>query len=115
LCSLDKANAIYSRMRFIYIAAAVGVAVTVPVVPMGASPAHADTGSVGYAQCIGNGAKPPPQGVKAEDWFPSVHVMDTDINGGVPPAQLVQILVGMGVKQDDAVRQVQCFLVNQPH
>nr|WP_293338491.1 hypothetical protein [Mycobacterium sp.] len=112
---MDKANAVHSLMRFICVAAAVGMAITVPVLPMGASQARADTGAVGYAECIGNGAKPPPPGVKAENWFPSVHVMDTDINGGVPPASLVQILVGMGVKQEDAVRQVQCFLVNQPH
>jgi hypothetical protein len=115
LCSANKANAVYSRMRFIYVAAAVGIAITVPVVPMGASPAHADTGVNGYAQCIGNGAKPPPPGVSAENWFPSVHVIDNDIGSAVPPAQVVQRLVEMGVKPDDAVRRVQCYLVNLPH
>jgi hypothetical protein len=99
-------------MRFIYVASAVGMAIAVL---MGASPAHADTGAGGYATCIGGGAKPPPPGVSAEDWFPSVHVIDTDIVSGVPPAQVVQRLVEMGVKQEDAVKQVQCYLVNSPH
>ncbi|ORB75827.1 hypothetical protein [Mycobacterium scrofulaceum] len=99
-------------MRFIYVAATVGMAVAVP---MGASPAHAETGVNGYVQCIGGDAKPPPPGVSAENWFPSVHVIATDIDGGVPSEQVVQRLVEMGVKPEDAVKQVQCFMANQPH
>jgi|SRR6185312_7530929 len=99
-------------MRLIHVAVAVGIPV---VVLMGASPARADTGVNGYVQCIGGDAKPPPQGVSAENWFPSVHVIDTDIGSGVPPAEVVQRLVNMGVKQEDAVRRVQCYLANLPH
>ena len=85
-----------------------------PVVLMGASSAHADSGLDGYAHCLGGGAKPPPLGVSAEDWFPSVHVIATDLDGGVPSAQVIQRLVEMGVAPNDAATRVQCFLANQP-
>lgn len=98
-------------MRFIYVAAAVGMAVAVP---LGASPARAETGVNGYVRCLGGDAKPPPPGVSAENWFPSVHVMATDIDGGVPQEQVAQRLVEMGVKPEDAVKQVQCFMANRP-
>ena len=105
-------------MRSIPVAAVVGVAVAVlliaPVMLMEASSAHADTGINGYVQCLGGDAKPPPPGVSAENWFPSVHVMATDFDSGVPPAQIAQILVGMGVKPDDAVTRVRCFVAYQP-
>jgi hypothetical protein len=104
--------------RSIYVAVAVGMAIAVlliaPVVLMGASPTHADTGIDGYVRCLGGDAKPPPLGVSAENWFPSVHVMATDLDSGVPPAQVVQKLVAAGVNPNDAVKRVQCFLVNQP-
>jgi hypothetical protein len=100
-------------MRFIYVAAAVGTAIAAFVLN-GASSAQADTGVIGYAQCLGGDTKPPPVGVSAEDWFPSVHVIATDIDSGDSPAQVVQILVGMGVKPDDAAKRVQCFMVNAP-
>jgi len=104
-------------MRAICVAAAVDLAVAVlliaPVVLMEVS-AHADTGINGYVQCLGGDAKPPPPGVSAENWFPSVHVIATDLDSGVPPAQIAQILVGMGVKPDDAVTRVRCFVATQP-
>lgn len=99
-------------MRLIHVAAAVGIPL---VVLMGASPVRADTGNDGYAQCIGGGAKPPPPESSADVWFPSVHVIDTDIGSGIPPAEVVQRLVNMGVKPDDAVRRVRCYLANLPH
>ena len=106
------------QRRSIYVAAAVGMAIAVPliasVVLMGASSAHADTGVNGYARCLGGDAKPPPPGVSAEDWFPSVHVIATDLDSAVPSAQVVQRLVTMGVNPNDAVTQVQCFVANQP-
>ena len=109
---------VFVGMRFIYVVAAVGTAIAVllvaPVVLIGASSAHADTGVNGYARCLGGDAKPPPPGVNAEDWFPSVHVMATDLDSGDSPAQVVQILVGMGVKPNDAVTRVQCFMANEP-
>ncbi|WP_082955191.1 hypothetical protein, partial [Mycobacterium mantenii] len=92
--------------------AAVGTAIAVS---MGAPSAHADTGVNGYVQCIGGDAKPPPPGVTAEDWFPSLHVIDNDIVGGVPPAQVVQRLITMGVKPDDAATRVRCYMANSPH
>jgi hypothetical protein len=82
---------------------------------MGASPARADTGVNGYVQCLGGDAKPPPPGVSADVWYPSVHVIDNYIISGVPPAEVVERLVNMGVKREDAVRRVQCYLVNSPH
>ncbi|WP_055400914.1 MULTISPECIES: hypothetical protein [unclassified Mycobacterium] len=100
-------------MRFIYVAAAVGMAIGGPLAAT--APAHADTGVNGYVQCLGGDAKPPPPGVSAENWFPSVHVIAVDFDGGVPSAQIVQRLVEMGVKPDDAATQVRCFLANQPH
>ena len=109
---------VFMSMRSICIAAAGGMAVAVllitPVVLTGGSPAHADTGINGYVQCLGGDAKPPPPGVSADNWFPSVHVIATDLDSGVPPAQIALILVGMGVKPNDAVKQVQCFVANQP-
>jgi hypothetical protein len=109
---------VFVGMRFIYVVAVVGTAIAVllvaPIVLIGASSAHADTGVNGYARCLGGDAKPPPPGVDAEDWFPSVHVMATDFDSGDSSAQVVQILVGMGVKPNDAVTQVQCFLANEP-
>ena len=105
-------------MRSISVAAADGMAIAVlliaPVVLMEVPSAHADTGINGYVQCLGGDAKPPPPGVSADTWFPSVHVMATDFDGGVPPAQIVQILVGMGVNPDDAATRVRCFVAYQP-
>jgi hypothetical protein len=109
---------VFVIMRFIHVVAAVGTAIAVQLVAplelIGASSAHADTGVKGYASCLGGDAKPPPPGVNAEDWFPSVHVMQTDLDSGDSPAQVVQILVGMGVKPSDAATRVQCFMANQP-
>lgn len=86
-----------------------------PVVLLGAPPAHADTGVNGYAQCVGGGATPPPPGVSAENWFPSVHVIDVDVNSAVPSAEIVQRLINMGVNPDDAATRVRCFMANSPH
>jgi hypothetical protein len=99
-------------MRFIYVATAVGMAVAGL---MGASPALADTGVEGYAQCVGGDTKPPPPGVNAENWFPSVHVIDVDFSAGVPSEQIIQRLVTMGVPPTDAATRVHCYLANLPH
>jgi hypothetical protein len=105
-------------MRLVYVAAARGMAIAVllvtPVMLMGTSSAHADSGIEGYARCIGGGAQPPPPGVTPETWFPSVHVIQTDSDSGVPAAEIVQRLVGMGVSQKDAVTRVQCFYAYEP-
>jgi hypothetical protein len=81
---------------------------------MGAQSAHADTGIDGYVRCVGGDTKPPPPGVSAEVWFPSVHVITDDFDSGVPSAQIIQRLVEMGVKPNDAATRVQCFLANEP-
>ncbi|MCK8643105.1 hypothetical protein ACRU13_18410 [Mycobacterium colombiense] len=99
-------------MRFVFVAAAVGMAVAAP---MAAPPAQADTGVNGYVQCIGGDAKPPPPGVTAENWFPSVHVIDNDIASGIPSSEVVQRLITMGVKPEDATTRVRCYLANLPH
>ncbi|ORV37775.1 hypothetical protein [Mycobacterium conspicuum] len=101
-------------MRFIHVGAAVGALLVAPVVLFEASAANADTGIDGYVQCVGGDTKPPPKGVDADVWFPSVHVIATDFDGGIPSAQIVQILEGMGVAHKDAVTRVQCFVANQP-
>ena len=86
-----------------------------PVVLVGASSAHADTGVNGYLRCIKSDAEPPPQAVHAGDWFPIVKVIEQDLDSGESPAHVADILVGMGVKPNDAVTQVQCVLANEPH
>ncbi len=104
--------------RFSYIGAAVGMAIAVlliaPGLVMGASPAYAETGVNGYASCLGGDAKPPPPGVSAEDWFPSVHIITSDFDSGVPAAEITRRLVDMGVAPNDAATRVRCFLANQP-
>jgi hypothetical protein len=104
-------------MRFISVAAvrtAVAALLAVPVVLSMASSAHADTGVNGYASCLGGDAKPPPPGVRANDWFPSVELIANDLDSAIPPAQIVQVLVGMGVSPNDAATRVRCFVANQP-
>jgi len=101
-------------MRFIYVGAVAGVLLVAPVVLSVASSADGGSGVAGYVQCMGGDTKPPPPGVDADVWFPSVHVMTTDFDSGVPAAQIVQILEGMGVAPNDAVKRVQCFVANQP-
>jgi hypothetical protein len=93
---------------------AVPVLLIAPVVLMGASSAHADTGIDGYVHCLGGDAKPPPPGVSAEDWFPSIRVIAGDLDSGLSPAQVALRLVDMGVKPNDAATRVQCFIANEP-
>ncbi len=99
-------------MRFICVAAAAAMPVAMLI---GISSAHAETGVPGYVQCLGGDAKPPPPGVSAENWFPSLHVIDNDIGSGIPADQVVQRLVTMGVSPADAATRVRCYLANLPH
>ena len=116
--SFDDDGKVPLSMRSIHVAAAVSKATAVllvaPAMLAGVPSAHADTGIDGYVRCLGGDAKPPPPGVDAEFWFPSVHVIANDLDSGVPPAEVARRLQAMGVKPDDAVRRVQCFVVNQP-
>jgi hypothetical protein len=96
-----------ASMRLIYVAAAVFMA---PVVLMGASPAHADTHS--YLRCIKSDAELPP-GAEAKN-LPYVSFIETEINSGKSRADVASELVGMGVKPDVAVLQVNCVMANWP-
>jgi hypothetical protein len=98
-------------MRFVYVAGAVAVVAAL----IGAPPAHAETGVNGYVSCLGGDAKPPPPGVSAENWFPSLHVIDNDIGSAIPAAQVVERLVATGVAPNDAATRVRCYLENLPH
>lgn len=103
-------------MRVADLARAVGIAAAVlsvaPLVAMGASPAHADSGAESYARCVG--AEPPPPGVSPENWFPSVHIIEADFDSAIPAAEITQRLVTMGVAPKDAATRVQCFLAYAP-
>ena len=105
-------------VRLTYVAAAVGMAITVlfiaPVALMGPF-AHADNGTEGYLRCIKSDAPPPQRGVDRPDYLPFVKFIQTDLDSGVPPASVVAKLVDMGVKPNDAVLQVQCVMAYEPH
>jgi hypothetical protein len=107
---------VYASMRFVYVAAAVGMAIAVlfiaPVVLMAASFGHADTGMSGYLRCIQSAGVPPRQ--PAEDWRPTIRIINGDPSSGESPAEVAQKLAGRGAKPNDAVAEVQCVLANQP-
>jgi hypothetical protein len=101
-------------MRIIYVAAALGVAITVlfiaPVVLMGAS-AHADT--YGYSRCVGNITEIPlgehdPQNLQL------VGVIEQDLNSGVSPAAEAQKVAQMGFDPRVANGIVQCVTQEHP-
>lgn len=98
----------FAPLRFIYVVAAVGMAIAVqfiaPVVL--ASPAHADDGIDDYARCVSDAGLPPRQ--RAEDWVPTVRMIEFDLNSALSPAQVAQMLVSSGVKPNDAAAEVQC-------
>lgn len=102
------------RERSSQIAAAIAGLLIAPVVLIEAPAAQGATGIDGYASCLGGDTKPPPPGVSADVWFPSVHVIQTDLDSGDSPEQVTAILIGMGVKPTDAAMRVQCFVANQP-
>jgi hypothetical protein len=99
-----------------YVAAPLGTAIAVlfiaPVVLMGPSSAHADTGINGYLGCIESAGVPPRQG--AEDWSLTVRVIEGGLNSAESPAEVAQKLTAMGVKPNDAAAEVQCVMVNEP-
>jgi hypothetical protein len=96
-----------ASMRLIHVAASVFM---VPIVLMGASPAHADTHS--YLRCIKSDAELPP-GAEAKD-LPYVSFIENEFNGGKSRAHIAQELVSMGVKPDVADLQVNCVMDNWP-
>jgi hypothetical protein len=98
-------------VHFTHVATTVGVAVVAqfiaPVVLMGASPAHADTGINDYAHCVSAAGLPPRQ--RAEDWLPTAQMIEMILNSGESSAQAAQMLVGSGVKPHDAAVEVACL------
>lgn len=113
----DAAAEYLQAVRLICVAAARGLVLTVlltaAMVSTGA-PALADSGIDNYARCVGGGAKPPPPVVLPENWFPSVHVIQNDFDSAMPPAEIVERLVTIGVDRKDTVTRVQCFVVYGP-
>ena len=105
-------------MRLSYVAAAVGMAITVlfiaPVALMGPF-AHADNGTESYLRCIKSDAPPPPPGVHGVDSIPIAKFIQANFVTAVPPAQIVAKLVDMGYKPNDAVLLVQCVMAYEPH
>ena len=106
-------------VRLTYVAAAVGMAITVlfiaPVALMGPF-AHADNGTEGYLRCIKSDAPPPPPGEHyGLDSLAFVKFIQMNLDSGVPPAQVAAKLVDMGVKPNDAVLLVQCVIATQPY
>jgi hypothetical protein len=103
-------------MRFTYVVAAVGIALAVlfiaPAVLMGVSSAHADPGINGYLRCIDSAGVPPRQ--SAEDWSPTVRVIQTGLNNAESPAEVAQKLTAMGARPNDAVAEVQCVMAYDP-
>jgi hypothetical protein len=99
-----------------YVAAPVGTAIAVlfivPVVLMGPSSAHADTGINGYLRCIESAGVPPRQ--RAEDWSQTIRTISFGLNAAESPAEVAGRLAAMGVKPNDAVAEVQCVLANEP-
>jgi len=100
-----------------YVAAPVGTAIAVlfiaPVVLMGPSSAHADTGINGYLRCIESAGVPPRE--RAEDWSLTIRVIKGDLNSAESPGEVAQKLAGMGVKPNDAIAEVQCVMANEPN
>jgi hypothetical protein len=103
-------------MRFIFVAAAVGMAIAVPFsagVVMGAASAHADAGIDLYVRCLQSDPGIPPR-ENAEDWIPTVRTIQTGLDSALFPAEVAQKLVGAGVTPNDAVAEVQCVLATVP-
>ena len=103
-------------MRFIYVVAAVGMAIAALFsarVVMGVPSAHADAGIDLYFRCLQSDPGIPPR-ESSEDWIPTVRTIQTGINSALSPAEVAQKLVGAGVKPNDAVVEVQCVLATIP-
>jgi hypothetical protein len=105
---------VYVSMRFIYVAAAVGMAIAVlfiaPAVLMGES-AHADID--GYSRCVGKITEIP-----LEEHNPqNLHlagVIAQDLNSGVSPAAEAQKVAQMGFDPRVANGIVQCVVQEHP-
>jgi hypothetical protein len=108
-------NGYLCNMRFIYVAAAVAMAIAVllvaPVVLMGAPSAHADLS--GYRRCVGSIAElplkePDPQSLQL------ARLIEQDINSGVSPAAEAQKVAQTGFDPHAASAVVQCAMQERP-
>jgi hypothetical protein len=101
-------------MRFIYVAAAVGIAIAVlfiaPAVLMGV-PAHADLS--GYRRCVGNITEVP-LGEHDPQNLGLVGVIERDLNSGIAPAAETQKVAQMGFDPRVANGIVQCVMQEHP-
>ncbi|OMC49613.1 hypothetical protein A5744_03245 [Mycobacterium sp. IS-1264] len=98
-----------------YVAAAAGVAIAGPFIAsvvLGAPGAHADLGmgGDGFLRCIDSAGVPPKQ--NADDWTPTINVIEFNLNGALSPTEVAQRLTAMGVKPHDATAEVQCVMTN---
>ena len=100
-------------MRFTYIAVGMAVLFIAPVV--GASSAHADTSINNYVRCIQQSDPGIPPRDRAEDWIPTVQIIETGLNSALNPAEVAQKLVAAGVKPNDAAAEVQCVRATNPY
>ncbi len=105
----------YASMRFIYVAAAFGMAVAVlliaPVVLMGAPSAHADYG--GYRHCVGNIHEIPLAEGDPQNLY-TARLIEQDLESGVSPAAEAQKVAQMGFDPRVADAVVHCAMQNNP-
>lgn len=103
-------------MRFTYLAAAIGMAIAVPFnapVVMGAPSDRADTGINNFVRCIQRDPDIPPR-EHAEDWRPTVTIIEDELNSAESPAQVAQKLSVAGPPLKDAIVEVQCVMATEP-
>ncbi|WP_142279343.1 hypothetical protein [Mycobacterium arosiense] len=99
-------------MRFIYVAAGVGVAAGVLIVgpPVLTASAHADYS--GYRRCVGKMTEPlaghDPQSLQL------VGVIEQDLDSGVSPAAEAEKVAHMGFEPGFASGIVQCVIEERP-
>ena len=89
-------------MRFAYVAGGIAVLSILPVVPS----AHADTSINNFVRCIQQSDPGIPPRDRAEDWIPTVQIIETGLNSALNPAEVAQKLVAAGVKPNDAAAEV---------
>jgi hypothetical protein len=102
---------VFISMRFTYVAVGIAVLFIAPVVPS----AHADTGISNFVRCIQQGDPGIPPRERAEDWIPTVQIIEFGLNSALNPAEVAQKLVGAGVKPNDAAAEVQCVQATNPY
>ena len=102
-------------MRFTYVAVAVGMAIAVllivPIVLMGASPAHAD--DAGYRRCVGEIHELPVREPDPLNLY-TARLIEQDLKSGASAPAETQKVAQMGFDPRVADGVVQCVLQNNP-